>query len=345
MSGLQLVSYTINGDLDFLFDRCLIEFEKRELAIYSGSRTECDTVETIIDDEKEFDGAYETVSRFLLILAWEARSGVEITGVSTKSLQERIRLPLKRPFTSSPRMFPRRAHIWSLRIPQTKEANMALSLYSEATHSRSPFQTLLCYWRILEIEFPGRTEHAAGKWINNAIKQKFNIYLTDEVKEMIAKGTNVGDYFAGVRNSIAHTRRPPMRFPYKWSDRLRVIEAASALKSFVDYFIENEVGLPKYAQSINVKHIVNPSESPLYFTLPSGISASIDAPPDAGSRIRALRQALGISQLRLAQFAQTSRRMISQIERGVKPRDVTILPRVARELGTRLTQLNLSSNR
>src|SRR5947207_10832101 len=58
-----------------------------------------------------------------------------------------------------------------------------------------------------------------------------------------------------------------------------------------------------------------------------------------GARLRAERQARGISLDRLAELSDVSRSMVSEVERGTKTPSVLVLDRLATALGTSIARL------
>ena len=340
---LQLVSYTVDSDFDFPFDRCSLEFDGRELAIYSGSLTKCDIVETIIRSESEFESAFETVSKFLDSLALEAGAGYEITNVGGMGLREFPKLPLKNPSTSSPRQFKRYANVWNLKIPQSEEARMALSIYNEAIHASSCFYRFLCQWRILEIPYPNQQDKNASKWINRIISERRDVCLTDYIKEMQNNNTDVGQYFYNeCRNAIAHITRDPTVVGFKWSDHLKIIQASNSLESFVRFFIRNEIDLQRYSEATAIKRIVNPSEKGKFYG--SGeIEATTETNSLVGPRLKLIRRAMDLSLSCIARDLGTSQSTLARIENGKQPRDITLVPALCKYFGVSLRQLTDTS--
>lgn len=340
---MQLVAYQVDGGFNFPFDRCSLVFEERELAVYAGSQTECAVVETIINAERDFDDAYELVCRFLNALAFENRTGYEIINVSSQALSERPALPLRRPSSSWPRNFRSEAHFTTLRSPQSKPARLALAIYSEALSSKSPFLTFLSLWRILDIRYENRPVHGAKNWINHAIQEGYNIGLEAELMKMVERGDNVGQYFAEqCRNAIAHVEKPTHLKSYRWPDRHQIYRAVHAIRSFVDYFIREELGMPRYRERVEVLRVVNSTGEGVGHYLPDSVEVEEDFPADVGERLLLARRTRALTQKEVADYANVSVRMVSGVEHGKRPRDPTVIPRIADVVGARLTQLSPS---
>ena len=69
------------------------------------------------------------------------------------------------------------------------------------------------------------------------------------------------------------------------------------------------------------------------------VSAEPVAPPDVGPRVRALREAMGLSLRDLAERSGVSAPMLSQVERGVTSPSLAVAARIASGLELNLSQL------
>ena len=251
---MDLVSYVIDGNGILPFDTCLFRFEGREFAFHGGTDTECYSVETIIDDQSEFDAAYDTLQRFLNGFGWDNHCAFQIIGVNSMGLHEKVELPRKTPLSR----FSRQSRSLLVgfdgtAIPPSQEAEIALSLLAEARMSQLPFYEFLCYWKILEIRYPGRTTAGAEEWLNEALAQKRNIFVAESIREMQAQGRNIGKYFGNkCRNAIAHIERPPVLVASNFRDLSRIWQACGAIAPFAEHFIKHELNMPDHSFGIEV---------------------------------------------------------------------------------------------
>jgi len=58
------------------------------------------------------------------------------------------------------------------------------------------------------------------------------------------------------RNAISHIARKPTLHVYKSKDYFQVGRSCSAIEPFVEYFIRNELKIPKQYDTIDLKNII-----------------------------------------------------------------------------------------
>jgi len=249
---MQILAYAFDSTCEFPFQKCMFKFQGRELVIYSGNEEHCDIIQTIIADPDEWEEVVQIINKFLFCFGWDNKCSFHYTGSIDVGISSSVDLLSIDPVLKVKRKF--RTHVgFSTTIHTNKpELDLALSLYNDAHYSNDVFFEFFCYWKILEIPYPGK-KLSATDWINDAIQKKKNILIFDEIEELIKQKKDIGEYFRSqCRNSIAHVERKPTVVSFKPNDYIQIQKACWGIEPFVEYFIKNEIGTPRYSKRIEV---------------------------------------------------------------------------------------------
>ncbi|MGD0263883.1 MAG: methylamine utilization protein MauJ [Candidatus Methylomirabilota bacterium] len=200
----------------------------------NGTRTYCPIIIMGSRDSHDHRRAFETVNELLSILSFETRVPI----VSTHGAAGRTRLL---PYVHQPRkladmVYPDGIHV-SPAQPMTSNRKLALALYREGKSSRSSYYEFLCYYKILQIAFPGAKVAA---WINAHALPEGRV-ASDRIRELIAEGiSDIGKYlYDRWRNAIAHVHRPTVN-PDEYEGRVRMSKDLWLVENLARTMIESD---------------------------------------------------------------------------------------------------------
>jgi hypothetical protein len=250
---MELLTYAFNSTCTFPFERCLFKFNGREFVLISGTEEYCEVLVTIIDNPDERDVIFNTIQKFLFCFGWANDCKFNYRGYIAEGISKPVNL-FKRRKTFYMRRYYRNFLVgFDFTIsPTTYEQQVALSLYNDAQYSVNLFYEFVCSWKILEIPYANRTLKAS-EWVNDIIKKRSNIHITNYIADLISKGENVGKYFGEkCRNAIFHITREPTVVSFKARDYKQIGYACAGIEPFVRYFIKKELHLPKQYDGIEV---------------------------------------------------------------------------------------------
>lgn len=250
---MELLTYAFDSTCTFPFERCLFKFDGREFVLISGTEEYCEVLTTIIDNSKERDMIFNTIQKFLFCFGWANSCKFNYRDYIAEGISKPVNL-FKRRRTSYVRRNYRNLLVGFDFIisPITYEQQVALSLYNDAQYSANPFYKFVCLWKILEIPYANRILKAS-EWVNDIIKKRPKMHITDYIVDLVSKGENVGNYFKEkCRNAIFHITRKPTVVSFNAQDYEQIGYACAGIEPFVRYFIKKELHLPKQYDGIEV---------------------------------------------------------------------------------------------
>lgn len=250
---MRLLSFTFDSRCNFSFKKCLFKFEGRELAFHVGDDKYCEVIQTFAEDNEDEDLIFKQINKFLFCFAYENYCSFHYRGSCARGWNQTIDLLEIPPFYREQRIY----RNFSVDFTHVKEASsneleIALSLYNEAMYTYNQFYKFICLWKILEINYSGRTKKAE-EWINEVIASNQNILIEDFIKELINKNKDVGKTLKeNYRNAIYHIERPPKIYNFVRKNFIEVNKAYRAIDPFVKFFIKNELKLPIHATRLEI---------------------------------------------------------------------------------------------
>ncbi len=250
---MELLTYAFDSSCTFPFKRCLFKFDGREFVLISGTEEYCEVLTIIIDNSKERDKIFNTIQKFLFCFGWANDCKFNYRGYLAEGISKSVNLFKRRRTFYMRRNYRNFLVSFDFTIsPTTYEQQVALSLYNDAQYSANLFYEFVCLWKILELPYANRTLKA-NEWVNDIIKKRPKIQITDYVADLISKGENVGKYFREeCRNAIFHITREPTVVSFKARDYKQIGYACAGIEPFVRYFIKKELHLPKQYDGIEV---------------------------------------------------------------------------------------------
>jgi len=199
-----MLTYAFDSTCTFSGEKCLFKFGRRVLVFHRGNDEVCDIIRTIVEGREDRDEAFKTIHKFLCCYGWENNCSFHNTGRSIRGLKEKVDLLETKPNIIIKRLYRNLlvgfGYTGNLLVGfgYTAPSNLsdelfiALSLYNDARYVNDYFYKFLCYWKILEIQYPNRLIKKAKKWINDIIAKGVNIYKDDHLKEMISNNVDIG---------------------------------------------------------------------------------------------------------------------------------------------------------
>jgi len=259
---MELWAYAFDSTCIFPFERCLFRYEGREFVLYSGNDEQCEVIQTIINHPNERDKVFQIIQKFLFCYGWDNHCYFHFTADAGMGLPKPIDLLEREPIRVKRKYRNLLVNFEYIISPATRELEVALSLYNDAKYTPDQFYAFICYWKILEIPYSGRTLKPVD-WINDVIKKGCNIYITDYIRDLISKNRDIGKFFKEkCRNAIAHIERRPTVVSFNADDYRQIASACSGIEPFTTYFIRNELGTPKYSDRIEVIKKIDKTTSP-----------------------------------------------------------------------------------
>lgn len=235
------VRYVLDTNARFHQAQYEFEFGGQGFCLVRGTDSTFHELYTIIrgmpQDRVSVD---ELVQRLCDVWGWEWKNGVHLAGgegvgVSEDTVLED--LPLLFPPSRGPRgsvSHPRTA-------PDVNSQNdtqaWALSLWNEARCSRSPFLSMINYWKILELpprggSVKGAAEKRAMDWVDSVCQS--SIAVPDGFP------ARPGKYlYKECRNAIVHVTRKPFLQTHKMGDRRKTDEAARFAGRLAEHYTFN----------------------------------------------------------------------------------------------------------
>lgn len=243
----------------------IFEFEGVAYRLIRGTVEETDKLLTIADDssQKGTDECIERTRRLLDYLSWELNTGIQFlggVGHGFRKDKEKLETALVSGFRSRNL---RSIIVDISRIPNVSNDNQrfALNLWNEAESSNSPFLAFINYWIILELSPPnskvkgGAHKSRAIEWINNLSENRI-LGLSELKKDLKSKysyKSDVGKFlYDEGRNAIAHVTKPGHFRRYYSESRNKIYELKTVMRAIAKYYINNELNLDQYTQSLNI---------------------------------------------------------------------------------------------
>ena len=253
---MELLSYAFNSKCKLSFRKCKFKFEGLELILYAGNEDNCEVIQVVVNNSNEREKTFQIINKFLNSFGWANYCSFEYEGYCVFGLREELDLMKIGPRFQVPRNSRNLAVNFEVvaKVP-TNELEIALSLFNEAKFTHNIFHKFFCFWKILSIRYPNRSTKNASDYINQAIQDK-NVYKDRFIKELLDKKINVGKHlYENFRCAIAHITRKPVKLSFNEKDFREVSGACNSIEHFVQYFIRNELGLPKYCDRIDILEI------------------------------------------------------------------------------------------
>lgn len=253
---MKLLSFTFDSRCSFSFRKCLFKFEDRELAFHVGDEKYCEVIQTLAEDNEDEDLIFKQINKFLFCFAYENFCSFHYRGSGARGWNQSVDLLEIPPLCQEQRIY-RNSSVDFTHIKEagSNELEVALSLYNEAMYTYNQFYRFICLWKILEINYPGRTKKAE-EWINEAIVSNQNILIEDFIKELISKNKNVGETLKeNYRNAIYHVEKPPKIYNFVRKNFIEVNKVCRAIEPFVKFFIKNQLNLPIHGTRLELIRI------------------------------------------------------------------------------------------
>lgn len=250
---MELLSYAFDSTCTFNFRKCVFKFENREFAMVPGDTYTCDVVHTIAKNSTERDAIFQLIHRFLYRYGWANRCSFHFAGHVAQGISQQSSLnDIKFTFIINRKYRNLLVNFDRIVPPVAPELELALSLFNDANYTNDLFYRFLCFWKILQINLPGRRKLPAHKWIDDRFSDG-TVSLPGYLHDLVPSGTSLGEFLKDeCRNAIAHITREPTVLSYKASDCEKIGRACTAIEPFVEYFIRRALDMPEHHDNIEV---------------------------------------------------------------------------------------------
>lgn len=250
---MKLLSFAFDSRCKFNYKKYLFKFEDRELVLLVGDDKHCEVIQTFAQDNEDEDLIFMQINKFLFCFAYENFCSFHYRGSCARGWNGTRDLLLIEPIYLEERTYRNFVVDFShIKEASSKELEIALSLYNEAMFTYNQFYKFICLWKILEINYSGRSKKAED-WINDIISSNKNILIEDLIKDLISKNKDVGKTLKeNYRNAIYHIERPPKIYNFVRKNFIEVNKACRAIEPFVRIFIKNELKLPIHGTKLEV---------------------------------------------------------------------------------------------
>ena len=246
----ELLEFHIDGDYKFDFKRCLFEFKGRKFLIIINENDEyCDLILSI-SKKDDTDATFNILNNFLCSYAYENHCSFNINTIIAKGIDNCI-LSVNQGMSSRISRFYRQNKRFERIINiQTGDQEKALSLLNEGDSNNNEFYKFLCYWRIFEIRYK---KGEVAVWIDNLVKKMLFTFGTDIINDANTNNLSIGQYlYKYFRCAIAHCKQNPLKLNNNLADKRLTKNAAIEIRKLDEYFIKNELGIPIYANKIQI---------------------------------------------------------------------------------------------
>ena len=253
---MMIMSYGFDSDsCRFDFKRCLFEFKGREFMLYSGDMRNCDSFDTVVQDDADADKAFELIHEFLYLFGWTNGCAFHFVGASGFGPGNRdVMLKRTAPVFRCPRGFwYNRTNMLIMADPNCSEDFIkAMSLYNDALYCNDNFYRFLCLYKILDLPVNGQTRNPVD-WIDSNLQ----CYTPNvHTQKWIPHNKDLSSFLQDeCRNAISHIhRKDPNKssvISYSAKDYEKISLACSIIMPFVRWLVEKEIGVPQ-SKAVNV---------------------------------------------------------------------------------------------